>query len=764
MIKFLSSLLNNFLTHKKLIFYVWTICLFFIQVFFILGMSTMKHPASFVLTFCIFFALLEFLILLILFIFKKITFGENDKKEFMVPSFLLTASAFLFLVIYINNDIIINFEFKNLKYIPLTAFNLGKELLIITLFFSSAYCIGKKLLSFLLDDCFNNIENVLISIGLGIGFLGYYVFLISIFNFAYWYFIYPLIITSLAFGYKDITKIFSHFIKGKSKVTLKIKRFPEYAATVIITMLIMLTLICSFANLLSSGWDTFHQYLTFPEIYKENHGLTFFPFHPHWGFPQFGEMTFLAGMLLGGLATPFLINYFMIILGVSGLVSVFNKFGGKFNIWVISILIGMPLLIIFQSGYLKIESVLFFYLVLIFLVLQKIIFNPKSTKIWIIFSIFCGLLASIKYTSIFSIIGLALPLVVFRKKIGIEWKKLILMAAIVFVIFSPWMIKNYIYYQSPLYPLFSGNDRIKELTGADCNHSFKNSCKEDSFIFRNNQKLKTGNQILSNILLNTKSIFLGGYFDIANMGPFFAIFLPLIFWLLIKEKDIYIKILATFSFIFLILGTVLFNGQAWYFLPVIIPCSIIISYLFEKKLITERYPLIKLLIFLWISLDLLFFMSIYNPKSEIAYIRGQKSLSAAVENKKYFNTENMHGWYRMWRYINKKIISQNEQNGIVYGFMDTQGYFIKDSYKNFIPDFFGYAFSCLSKNGDAYVNMKKLGVGYFIFDSETDKLCKKDKNKEKFLICQTQKEFDNFIKEHAELVRKEGSIRLYKLK
>jgi len=113
-------------------------------------------------------------------------------------------------------------------------------------------------------------------------------------------------------------------------------------------------------------------------------------------------------------------------------------------------------------------------------------------------------------------------------------------------------------------------------------------------------------------------------------------------------------------------------------------------------------------------------------------------------------------------YINTNILSGNNSNALIYGFTDTQGYFINDSYKNFIPDFYGYLFACLSRQGKAYENMKKLGVSYIIFSSDTYPLCSAGDTK--FITCQSRNNFRVFINKYGELIHKDGGFELYILK
>jgi hypothetical protein len=145
------------------------------------------------------------------------------------------------------------------------------------------------------------------------------------------------------------------------------------------------------------------------------------------------------------------------------------------------------------------------------------------------------------------------------------------------------------------------------------------------------------------------------------------------------------------------------------------------------------------------------------------FIRGEYDYAVAVSS--YKNISGRSGryeWYRAWDYINQQMKS-GKTSGIVYGFFDAQGYFIKDSHKNFIPDFYGYLFRCMDKDGDVYDKMKKIGVKYVLAGKNTG-LCEKKEDIDKFYDCQTQVRFREYIESHGEEVFREGEVYVYILK
>lgn len=755
--------IKSFLKNKYIIvFYIWAAFLLILQVYNTFGFSKVKSLPS---VFVILASFLLFFIIVFVFISELLTVKKKEGISLSLPVFSLAAAIWILLIVLINYDIITKLDVEKWKFIAETIFSTVKLFFITLFFFISAYAFGRKILGFFkfTNSNFNQAENIFISLGLGVGIISYLIFFVSLGHAAYSWVIWTLLLLGCFWGAKEIKSFFLFLLRKKIIITIK-KKNIEGMAMLFLAVLFFITLIYSLANILNAGWDTFHQYLTFPDVYQKNHGLVYFPYHPHWGFPQAGEMVILTGLLLGGLPEPFVISYFFGILGILTLYLIFNEFGKKRAIWAISILAGVPFFLIFQSGYLKLEMILFFYIALIFLVFRKITNSPDSIKLWVIFSIFCGLAISIKYTSFIFLAALAVPMIIFYKKFLLDWKKIILSAFIILAIFSPWIIKNIIYYQSPLYPLFSGRDFFYDNFNADCGKYFMNICNEDEFIFSDDYALKTDNQIESNFLLTANSFLWGNNFDILSVGPFFILFFPLIIILYFKTKDIYIKTLIIFSLAFFLLGIIFFTGQIWYFLPFLVSCLIIISFIVENNPFSISINFIKYLILLWLFLVTSFLILLYGQQKVNYFARGQYSLEKSfnavrqgkANSKKYY-------WYQMEKYINKKILN-GSSNHLIYGFMDPQGFFIRDSNKNFIPDFFGSMFNCLSQKGDIYAELKKMGVEYFIFDAKIYPACNLRENKQKFQICRTRDEFKKFIKENGNLVYKKGDFRIYSLR
>ena len=377
---FLRKISDKAWRYKKLLFCIW------IAIFFILhninawGLLKKENAISFfyVLSlFGIFFGIVWSYFIIPFFMYRK------DAVKLSVSVILPVVFFWLATLFFVNVDIITNFHADNITSIYFSSVDVTQSLLITVIFFISAYAFGKRILFFWKPSIFNKVEDALISLAIGIGFWSNLFFFLGILKLGYTWIAYSLMLVVIMIGRRDIKELFLSAFRKKIEISLKRTQLLETAAGMLLFGLFLVIIIYSLANLASAGWDTFHQYLTFPDVYQKNHGLVYFPFHPHWGFPQLCEMVFFCGMLLGGIKVPFLMNYFFIILGLAGFTQIAKRANEKLNIWPVAILASIPLILVFQSGYLKVESLLFFYLVMIFMVIRKILNNQNVKNLWI---------------------------------------------------------------------------------------------------------------------------------------------------------------------------------------------------------------------------------------------------------------------------------------------------------------------------------------------------------------------------------------------
>lgn len=669
---------------------------------------------------------------------------------------LLTASSFM--------------EFLSVA-LRVTAFSVLPGIYIL-----AAYGMGEKIVRRLMIGRSSGLQKFLLSTGIGMGIFGYLFLAAAAFKMAYPAVVWLLLGASLLVSLNQIKKI-SHLALAKYIAPGEMQ-FSSFFLIVVISILLMGGYLSSLANILSGGWDTFHQYLTFPYEYAKNHELVFFQFHPHWGFPQLGEMHSMANILLGGVTAPFALNFFVILLSFLAFMGAAEKISAEKKIWLAAIFFSVPAFVHMYYGYLKIELLALFYLFLIFIVL-KLFFAENSAErkkgLLLLLGIFLGLTISIKYTLLPIIPLFVVPLFIaersLAKKSGttnLDLKWFIAVPGIAFLIMLPWLIKNIYYYKNPFYPVMPGKDFISTQTGTSCHKTFLESCRED--IPLHLEIAKNLPVPLGKINLTWKS-FTGEMIpSIQNGGPWFLLLLPFI---ALKAQGPYFRLVRTFSLLYFFFWFLFFSGQLWYLFPTLAGLLILFSFTMRRQKKIFLAPPLPIWISFWIFFVTIITIGFQDLEAKTGYVQGRYSLEEATlrmakshesmielekehakkekkpnKDQKEFDFDNPHEWIQINNQMNQLIAKSPAEPTVIYGFMEPQGYFIKESYRRYVPDFFGYLFSCLEKSGKIKENMQSLGVRYIFYDEKYFKFCENKEIRETYNYCQVQLRFREFVREN----------------
>lgn len=710
----------------------------------------------------------------IIFIIKKI-YLKNFPPIFTLDAFIikpiwLFIILFIFLIIFIHADsfILINpTKWGDLIHLALT---IGKSFLAAGIFFLVSYGIGKKILNLFKIETKQLMVNFLFSVGLGIITLSFITYLLSALAMAYSLIVYAIVVVAILISWSEIKYILK--ILFNSWITFSRKEFDrfEYMAIMLLGILLFLGLFSSLATLLSAKWDSFHQYLLFPFEYAKEHRLIFYPYHPYWGFPQAGEMTFLLAILLGGMQTAFVQNYFFLILTLLGVNALLGFIAKNWRIWILTSIIIFPPLMFYTFGYIKIEPLFTFITTLIFLTLYELFHSNESNqkkKYWILLSIFLGILMIIKYTAALFIIALGIILLNHRKYLEIGIKKWILLGLIVAALFSPWAIKNIWYYQQAFYPILAGVDTIKKTTGLQCHKELIATSNEDIFLIHNHEPLKTKSTLLAKILLASTLFFLENGMKIGDFGFALAFFLPLFFIHPPRKENRFMRMLYGFTIVYTILWLVFFAGQAWYLLPSFLSFMLVIGFILSQKYPKETFRTPQILMLIWLILTIYVILNGNSISQKSKFIRQENSfyeiLSSSLDDYQDKNKSFIHQ-LQARQYINNVILTKNP-NALIYGFEEPQGFFINQSYKHLIPDFFGYLWQCFSQKSDnIYQSLKNLGVTHIWYNTMSIPSCIFPENKDKFQICQSLISLQKFIQDHSLPIEKQfNTIILYQL-
>lgn len=634
------------------------------------------------------------------------------------------------------------------------------SILVVIVFFASAYVPGKRLTDILTGNALGIGRSLTLSLALGTGIWGYTVLILDLTGLAYPVAAWLLAIAAIAVDRKELGRLIRSI--ASLPISFPEKMRPEGVALSLVITLSLIAFVHSYSGLAAGGWDTFHQYLTFPSVYEQRHGLTDFPFHPHWGFPQLSEMIFQAGLLFGNERTAFLLNHCLIALGLLGFATEARKIAGRHFVWPLGILASVPLLLRFESGYLKAESVLFLFIIALLsafgFMAEK---RPHGYRPWILVGIMLGLLLSVKYTSLVFLVGTVGTVYIFRKTFLLNRKKAILSLLVCLLVFSPWLAKNAIRYGNPLHPILPGSDEVSERLGKSCHPYFIENSREDIFVTKHRELFSAEIPFASRIRLGILPFLNGDGFDITASGPFFIVFLPILMISFLRIREPYHRFLLLLSTSGFVLGLCSFSGQTWYLLPAMPPFTLALAYAWKRRATTRIPDTANVLVLLWLFFTVSMNLFSQGALESVRYARSEITLEEQLRiSGKMCGNHRKYHLYRIWKDINTLIREHPDTDVVVYGFMDTQGFFIDRSDRHFIPDFFGSLFTCMSENGNVTEGMRKLNVSHILFESDPPSGCEPDDH---FATCRSFFLFRDFVASHGTLIREEGSFGLYSL-
>jgi hypothetical protein len=345
-------------------------------------------------------------------------------------------------------------------------------------------------------------------------------------------------------------------------------------------------------------YDALSYHLAVPQKYLANHGFCFLPLNYFSNFPANLGMLFALGISLSGGLLAKLFSWIYAPLTALAVYS-FSKsfFGKKIGILSAAILISIPGVMIL-STLTSIDLAVTFYS---FMSLYSMLYWFKSSqKRWFIFSaIFCGIAIGTKYTAIL-VSFFTLEMILFihlyfiKKKSFLNGiKHCICFGFIVLLYFSPWLIKNIIYTNNPLYPfsysIFKSNS-IEMNDYSQVMRRIGNPIHQWFHSFKNNESsLPEGIKL---VLSSPWKITMTMNGAAGKTGIIFLLGLP--FLLFLKKIPLFIRYLLFFSAAVFLLWIFFLPWMLRFAFPMFPALSIILAYTFVELL--ESYSLKKWII------------------------------------------------------------------------------------------------------------------------------------------------------------------------
>lgn len=299
----------------------------------------------------------------------------------------------------------------------------------------------------------SRLEFILYSISLGIGVVVYLVFFLGVFGILYKNVI--IIISALIFllgvrNSRSIPLALPDIHLNKSYL------FPG----IIISLFLLLNFLCCFAP--ETFYDSLLYHLAIPVRFLQEHKIFHLKYLVFSGLSSGLEMIYTVALSFGNEILAKLIHFSM---GIGILVSLYG-FGKKLNkpfigILAASIFYSIPV-VSTNSVNTQVDLAMTFFALISLLALFNWHISEKPEKGPLVLSaLFSGIAMSIKYTAVFSIIGINFVIfwsIVFNKKESLYkfLRVIVIYDIIIFLLVLPWFIKNFIFTSNPFYPYFAG--------------------------------------------------------------------------------------------------------------------------------------------------------------------------------------------------------------------------------------------------------------------------------------------------------------------
>lgn len=592
---------------------------------------------------------------------------------------------------------------------------------LVTIITLSGFSVGSRLVRRFHIATDSLLERFILSLLLGFGILMLIIYIAGMVGLLYGTAAYALVLSLLFVFRKEWLTLFSD-IKATS-LPWHIKPFFTFDNFAIITSFILF--VFATTGLLSqfaAGWDEMHTYQAFPHAYAEAHRIINFPYWHASGYPQNTEMLFTLAHLLRGFTASAGINviFYLLIPGIFILVKRILLPKASSPVIVLFFFVSAIPYVMISNDH-KIEPAYWSYTLLATLYLFKF-FKTSEQKTFLLSCVLMGLAAGTKY-NFFSIILPSFLIILFFFPREFNLKKrlanIALCLTIIAACFSPWAVKNILFSGNPVEPamgdVFSHDDTFLNRIG----RSYSEHIREhfmDTNVLLGDQEIKDWKYYFLVPFQFTFKYDTKFFEGIANIGPLYLIFLPVLLATLLSKKKIetrreeklpQLEYLLKIALTLITVQTalwILFTKQVpWYnmvaFFLLFLPMTITLTKRTNRKFcVSLKFSVVAL------SLSTIVFRFDGIFRNSTFFIR--------EDNGSYAN-------YEIAKFINK-----GDSHGLVW---DTEGfslnYYVHDSESRVVYDQHLQVFHFLHKkypnNQDFLKYLRSMNISYFILNEDS---------------------------------------------
>jgi hypothetical protein len=512
------------------------------------------------------------------------------------------------------------------------------------------------------------LEEVVFAFPLGISILAYIVFFIGLVGYLYKELVGGIFIALFVIFLRDVKKIVleaKSFVEGGIEKKVWKRWKPNFSA-----LLVLFLVLFAFANLVSSfapprHYDVLAYHLAVPKLYIENHSIYYIDYNFYSNLPFFVEIIYMIGLLLKNSVLANLISYTMV-LTFMGAVYCFSRrfFSEEVAITSCTIFYTLPLVSRFASTtHVDLQSGFFIFLS----VYSCLLFTERPQNNFLILSaIFGGLGIVSKIFGVVGAAGVGLVLATFYfqqiPKNSKQWKQaaygLFIFCVIACIIVVPWLLKNYIFTQNPVWPIF--NDFFR---GKGWDQSHQENLKE--LIHR--RELSIANYLLTPWDIHTQMGSERYNIDKGeSIGPYLLAFLLLYFFLRRKHWVINICFFL-----------MLFYLSIWFFLSYFLRY---VSVILPLVAVGSAYVIIEISkldrVLLRVTRMMIVFTLGFNMLIVMAMASKSFPLVIGAESEREYYENHVGGLYEASLFINEIV----PESGKILLFRDNRGYFLERKY------------------------------------------------------------------------------------
>ena len=494
------------------------------------------------------------------------------------------------------------------------------------------------------------------------------------------------------------------------------KKFSVTSCPNVVIVLLLLVVICSICVLCwvpPVSRDALTHHLVVPKLYLQHGGIYEIPSIVFSYYPMNLDLLYLIPLYFGNDIAPKYIHFFFALL-TAGLIFYYlrKRLGNEWGLFGTLLFLSLPL-IVKLSITIYVDLGLVFFSTAALLSLLEWIENRFQLKFLLLSATCCGLALGTKYNGliVLFLLTLFIPFIYinnYKKNFNVKDRvnRTILLKnqvnalgfgtiffLMALLVFSPWMIRNYVWKTNPIYPLYdnlfnrpislssntqSDNQNI-ELAEKSKQTSKVKSSRWSSFAIR---KVIYGEKWWEIALIPVRIFFQGQddnpkYFD-GKLNPF-LFFLPFFAFIQLNKDSVLLrsekKIFIFFAILFLLYGVSTTSIRTRYVSPIIPPLVILATFGLHQitMMINQRKKVqatwigsafIICLAAMILSLNASYILKQFRHVDPFSYISGRMSRDTYIAK---YRPE-----YSIYQYINRHLPNNVKILGL---FLGNRGYY-----------------------------------------------------------------------------------------